>query len=253
MSIIMMAGLDLSILVNDANECLSWIICLLNILAVFYLVFCAWFRVTKFVKIIGYIWSGVLVVGTVTVIALHACLFTILSGVFTALVLMAMFAAIFSDGSFAGNESIQNLKAIGSYVIHKTDDNKYAFLIYNDKKVVLSKSYFKYETIEAAKNAANQCKESGKLAPVENKTNNWVEIVNHPKFVVDSSDNKFSFGLYLNGKTPIVVSESFENKDQMEKKLQEVLLAIKSEKLYLAKEEVLAGNIFKEEKEAIKE
>ena len=126
-------------LVCSQDECLCWIIILLNILTVFYLVFCAWFKVTKPVKVLGYVWASALTIGAVAIVAIHTCIFTILSAVFTALVVMAVLSVVFNKGVFERVDTEEKpLKASGSYVIHKTDKNNYAFIIYDNKKKGIS-------------------------------------------------------------------------------------------------------------------
>ena len=42
----------------SGTECFCWILVLFNILAVFYLVFCSFWKVSKLVKIFGWVHSG---------------------------------------------------------------------------------------------------------------------------------------------------------------------------------------------------
>ena len=81
----------------ENTECMSYIVSFLDILTVLYLSFCASFRVTKGVRIFGWIWAAVVIAGTVTVVALHTCLFTLVSALFTALILMALFGVTFES------------------------------------------------------------------------------------------------------------------------------------------------------------
>ena len=48
-------------LLCSGTECFCWIIVLFNIFAVFYLVFCSFWNVTKLVKIFGWIHAGALI------------------------------------------------------------------------------------------------------------------------------------------------------------------------------------------------
>lgn len=250
MNILLTAGTGLSQIACSAEECLSWIIILLNILTVFYLVFCAWFKITKTVKIIGYVWASALLVGSIAVIAVHTCIFTILSGVFTGLILMAVLSVVFNGSNiFAKKEEGEKEEktkktAGGAYVIHKTDDGKYVFLLYNARRVFLSKSVYKYDTVEEAKKAIAVCRENGSVASVENKTKSWIEFVNLPKFVVCREDGKIRFSLNLSDETVIITSELFTESELCEKKLRETLGAVKSEKLYYSEREVIAGHLF---------
>ena len=90
-------GNFLTKLVCENTDCLSFIISFLDILTVLFLAYCASFRVTKGVRIVGWVWAAVVIAGTVTVVALHTCMFTIISALFTALVLMALFGVTFES------------------------------------------------------------------------------------------------------------------------------------------------------------
>ena len=90
-------GNILTKLTCSSTDCMSYIISLMDIMTVLYLAFCASFRVTKGVRIFGWIWAAVVIAGTVTVIALHTCLFTLVSALFTALILMALFGVTFES------------------------------------------------------------------------------------------------------------------------------------------------------------
>lgn len=90
-------GSILTKLTCQSTECMSYIISLMDIMTVLYLAFCASFRVTKGVRIFGWIWAAVVIAGTITVIALHTCLFTLVSALFTALILMALFGVTFES------------------------------------------------------------------------------------------------------------------------------------------------------------
>ena len=247
MNFLVSAGTGLSKIACSAEECLSWIIILLNILTVFYLVFCAWFKITKTVRIVGYVWASALLVGTVAVIAAHTCIFTILSGVFTGLILMAVLSVVFNKSVFAndGEEHTAPVKKpSGSYVIHRTDDNKYVFLLYNGKKTALCRSTYKYDSVDEVKKAVALSRENGLLASVENKTKNWIEFVNLPKFVMYEENGKFRFNMTTSDESVILASGLFDDCELCEKRLKEAVSAVKSEKLYYSEREVIAGWTF---------
>lgn len=233
-------------LVCSQDECLSWIIILLNILTVFYLVFCSWFKVTKAVKAIGYAWASALTVGTVAVVALHTCIFTILSAVFTALIIMAVLSVVFDKGIFerTGVEEKQ-VKSTGSYVIHKTDKDNFAFVLYDNKKSPIAKSCFKYNSIDETKAAIELCRKNGYIAAVEDKTKSWIEFVNHPKFELTVKDEIYSFVMSLTSDTVIIKSENFNNYEQCEKTMRTAISAVRTEKVYYAEREILADGQFK--------
>ena len=220
-------------LVCAQDECLSWIIILINILTVFYLVFCAWFKVTKTVKVIGYVWASALTVGTVAVVAEHTCIFTILSAVFTALIVMAVLSVVFDKGVFERVDAEEKpVKPFGSYVIHKTDKNNYVFVIYDNKKKALAKSCDVYESIYDAKAAIELCRKNGYIAAVEDKTRKWIEFVNHPKFELKKDGEKYYFTMSLTDETVIIKSDIFDDHEQCEKTLKSAISAVISEKTY---------------------
>ena len=248
MNTLLSAGTVLSTFACTAEECLSWIIILLNILTVFYLVFCAWFKVTKAVKVIGYVWASLLTVGTVAVVAMHTCIFTILSAVFTGLIVMAVLSVVLDKGVLA-DSSIENAekpaKPMGYYVIHKTTDGKFVFVLYDNKKNAVCASQYKYNGLVDVKSAIATCRENGFFAAVENKTKTWVEYANHPKFTLFEKDGKFAFRMTLSNKEVILQSKEYVSYEKCEKALDAAKLVVKSDKVYFAEGEVLPGEDFK--------
>lgn len=90
-------GNFLTKLVCENTDCLSYIISFLDILTVLFLAYCASFRVTKGVRIVGWVWAAVVIAATIAVVAIHTCMFTLVSALFTALVLMALFGVTFES------------------------------------------------------------------------------------------------------------------------------------------------------------
>ncbi len=76
-------------------ECLSWILVFLNIMAVFYLVFCSFWKVTKIVRVVGWVWIGVLCSATIGILIFHTCIYTLLVTIFTIMMFMAILSVIF--------------------------------------------------------------------------------------------------------------------------------------------------------------
>ena len=81
----------------ESTDCLSYIISLLDILTVLYLAYCASFRVNKGVRIFGWAWAAAVIAATIAIIAIHTCLFTLVSALFTALMMMALFGVTFES------------------------------------------------------------------------------------------------------------------------------------------------------------
>lgn len=84
-------------LLCNANSCLSWIFVIINFMTVFYLAFCMYYKLNKIVKVIGFVWSAMVAVGSVVLVALHTCLFTIICTVFTALMIFATLYVLFTN------------------------------------------------------------------------------------------------------------------------------------------------------------
>ncbi|MBP5242318.1 MAG: hypothetical protein J6Z36_01335 [Clostridia bacterium] len=160
-------GTWLNSLACSAEECLSWIIVLLNILTVFYLAFCAWFKVTKGVKVFGWIWASVLTVSTVAVVFFDTCIFTLLCAVFTGLAVMAVLAVVLNKETDAGRANstscvVENNSARvfvqpsmrGSYKVTQTADGKFIFVLFNHENKAIATSYFCYYTSADAQTAA---------------------------------------------------------------------------------------------------
>ena len=226
----------------SAEDCLCWIIVLLNILTIFYLVFCAWFKITKFVRLIGYIWASVLAVGSVIIVAIHTCIFTLLTTVFSALVIFAVLSVALNKGIFAQDSKEDKPK--GSYVIHKTDKDNYAFAIYNNKKEVLAKSYYKYSSMEEVKKAILACRELGLKASVQDRTKEWVDMVDYPKFELLKKEESYCFFLLASDEVRVLKSVLYSEYEPCRKSMKSATSAVKSTKIYFAENELLSDDIF---------
>lgn len=73
-----------------ANECLSWVLVLLCFMSLFYLAFCMFYKLNKIVAIIGYVWSVIVAVSSIIVVAMHTCIFTIICTFFAGLMIFAI-------------------------------------------------------------------------------------------------------------------------------------------------------------------
>ena len=245
MNSLLSSGIGLMDLACSAEDCLCWIIILLNILTIFYLVFCAFFVVTKPVKVIGYVWASALAVGTVAAVAIHTCIFTVLAAVFTTLILMAVLSVVFGKGVLERTDvEVKQVKPSGSYVIHKTDKGNYAFVLYDNKKSAIAKSCLTYNNIDETKAAIEICRKNGYIVAVEDRTKSWVEFVNHPKFELFEKDGKYCFVMSLTVDNKILKSEIFGEYEQCKRTMQSALSVVLSNKIYFAEREVLAENQF---------
>ena len=111
------------------TECFCWILVLLNIFAVFYLVFCSFWKVSRLVKLSGWVYSGVLIGATILILFFHTCIYTLLATVFTGMMLMAILSIILQQQGEPREkpEKTKAPKPMGSYVISETFDGWFAF------------------------------------------------------------------------------------------------------------------------------
>lgn len=248
MSTLAFTETGLSSIVCSSENCLSWIIVLLNILTVFYLVFCAWFKVSKAVKVVGYVMASVLTVGTVIILAIHTCIFTILCAVFSALIVMAVLSVVFDKGILAdvmqGDNKIR--RSHGCYVIHKTDKDNYCFILYDDKKNAVAKSNVKYATIEQARKAVEACRQKGYNTAIEDRTQDWIAFVNYPKFQLVGELGKFHFVLLVDNDLKAIKSENFDDYEQAKKVMNSTRLIVLSRRVFFTEKEIVSDDQFEE-------
>ena len=103
----------------SGSECFCWIPVLFNIFAVFYLVFCSFWKISRLVKLSGWIYSGVLIGTTILILFFHTCIYTLLATIFTGMMLMAILSIILPQpGEPREKEKkIKAPKPLGAYVI----------------------------------------------------------------------------------------------------------------------------------------
>ena len=239
-------------LLCDTDSCLSYIIILLDILSVFYLVFCSYYKITKRVRLIGYIWSAILLCSTVIIMFFHTCIFTITGVVFTIMIEMAMLSVVFNhDKSSENNTSIEKTnenkkKNVGCYVIFPTNDNNFVFGLHNKKNELLAMSTYKYSSVEEAKDAINLSKTSGNNCEFEDLTKNWVADAKHPKFSMYLKKQKFFFELAVNNTLTILKSDAIDEATDCLKMVKDARVCVTSNTLYFAtsKEDVKNGKRF---------
>lgn len=87
-------AINLASLCSDPEKCLCWLIILLDIFSIFYLVFASFYRVTKIVRVIGWIWLGALLTADVAIIVIHTCILTLLCFLFTIMIMVAMLSVV---------------------------------------------------------------------------------------------------------------------------------------------------------------
>ena len=211
---LLLSSFSFSDLLCDVDQCLSYIIILLNILTVFYLAFTS-NRQTVFTRILGTIWTLALAGGTGYIVYLHTCLFTLLCSLFSLLGILAILTAICSRNYAKNSESKQKdpykklhkARGNGCYVIYGTDDQNFVFALHDKKKRLIAKSVYKYKTMDEVRDAIDLCREAGLEAQLDNSTLNWRIDIEHPKFRVYLKNRKYYADLALDEEFIILKSE----------------------------------------------
>ncbi len=218
----------------SGSGCLSWILVLFNILAIFYLVFCSFWKVTRTAKITGWVWAAALLCATVGILIAHTCVYTLLTTIFTAMMIMAIMSIILPQpNANETEEKEEKSEKLGAYVISKTDDERYAFAIYDSAKRFIVKSKYSYATLETAKKEICVCRDNGMMAAINDKTGAWIREEFYPTFEMFAKEGKYHFCLKINGKYTIFESERYDDIKACEKMLERAKKMVASTSVYL--------------------
>lgn len=228
-------------IVCSGSECLCWILAFLNLLAVFYLVFCSFWRVTRLAKISGWVWASVLICATVGILFFHTCIYTLLATIFTAMMLMAIMAVVLpsvrEDVESEGRQPVA-VKPLGSYVISETTEGGYVFGIYDTSRRLLVNSHHSYATLQKARAEISICRESGEIGQVEDRTGRWIKEEFHPKFVLCSENGKCFFTLLIQDEHIMLRSREFAQLKDCVALLERVKRAVLSTDVYYSVDKV---------------
>ena len=222
------------------TECFCWILVLLNIFAVFYLVFCSFWKVSRLVKLSGWVYSGVLIGATILILFFHTCIYTLLATVFTGMMLMAILSIILPQQGEV-REKAEKEKAPapqGAYVISETFDGWFVFGLYDSKRKRLIKSTYAYESIECAKAEIASCRENGMIAETEDRSGNWIEEKFIPKFEICKYGDKYGYSLIDLENKPILCSDKFAKLGACLSNLDKVKENIDTTLLYMSMDKV---------------
>ena len=228
----------------SGSECLCWILVLFNIFAVFYLVFCSFWKISRLVKISGWVYSGVLIGVTILTMFFHTCIYTLLATIFTGMMLMAILSIILPQQG-ERREKAEKTKApkpIGAYVISETFDGWFAFGLYDSKRKNLVNSTYAYESIEMAKQAIVSCRESGIIAETEDRSGLWIQEKNIPKFEIRKYGEAYGFSLFAFEEDSIVHSEIFSKIAPCLNLLAKVKANIGTTDIYMSVEKICGDN-----------
>ena len=195
----------------SGSECLCWILVLFNIFAVFYLVFCSFWKVSKLVKINGWVYSGVLICTAIVILFFHTCIYSLLATLFTGMMLMAILSIILpqQEEQREKKDKVKALKPIGAYVISETFDGRFVFGLYDSKRRKLVDSTYSYDSIETAKDEIDSCRENGIIAETEDRSGLWIQEKYIPKFEIRKCGEGYNFSLYATEEDSVIHSRKF--------------------------------------------
>lgn len=196
----------------SGSECFCWILVLLNIFAVFYLVFCSFWKVSRLVKLNGWVYSGVLIGATILVLFFHTCVYTLLAAIFTGMILMAILSIVLPQPQEPREktEKTKSSNATGAYVISETFDGWFAFALYDAKRKLLVSSTYAYRSVEETKEAIVSCRENGSIAETEDRSGLWIQEKYIPKFEIFKNGNLYGFSLRVFEEDSILHSQMFD-------------------------------------------
>ena len=196
----------------SGSECFCWILVLLNIFAVFYLVFCSFWKVSRLVKLNGWVYSGVLIGATILVLFFHTCVYTLLAAIFTGMMLMAILSIVLpqQQDPREKTEKTKSSNATGAYVISETFDGWFAFALYDAKRKLLVSSTYAYRSVEETKEAIVSCRENGSIAKTEDRSGLWIQEKYIPKFEIFKNGNLYGFSLRVFEEDSILHSQMFD-------------------------------------------
>ena len=245
----LLAGLlDISTICGNAENCLCWLIILLDIFAVFYLVFVSFYRVTKFVRMIGWIWIGVLITADVIIVALHPCILTLLCILFTLMIMTAMLSVVLPNVGYDdkpcktddGEEKPKKKEPkTGSYVIREICDNKFCYELYDKQDKYIARSYHCYKTISDVKQAIAISRRNAEIAATEDRTVNWIKEVNHPKFEMLKEDGLYIFKFSIDSLSIMLKSDGYKTVQECKKQLDKAIAALKAFAVYISVDKLL--------------
>ena len=230
---------DLNNLLN-VNNSLCWVIILFNVLAIFYLVFCSFYRITKIVRITGWVWVGFLFTTNLGVMLYKPDLYSLLCLIFTVMIMMAIISVVLPpidnqrQDEYKEEPNLKREGKVGSFVIRELEDENFSFELYDVKNQFLANSYYCYASIEETKFGIGVARENGNIASIEDRTLHWIKEMNHPKFVIYSENGKYYFKLNVDKVYTILESVSFDNYEECKKIMYKAAKAVKSKDVYIS-------------------
>ena len=237
--------MDFTSLCSNPEKCFCWLIILLDIFAIFYLVFVSFYKVTRLVRMIGWIWIGVLITADIIILAIHPCVLTLLCILFTIMIMAAMLSVVLPN---AGNwempekagddEKPKKKEKCGSYVVREIDPQKYCFELYDPQNRLLVRSLHCYLSVGDVKQAIASTRESGEIAEVEDRTVDWIKEVNHPKFELFKDGAKFRYQLSSDSSFVIFRSKPFASLQECKKQMDKTIAAVASLAVYISVEKL---------------
>ena len=244
-------------MVCSGSECFCWILVLLNIFALFYLVFCSFWKVSKLVKISGWVYLGILIGSAILTLFFHTCIYTLLATIFTAMMLMAILSILLPQQGDPCEKSEKEKapKPMGAYVIFETFDGWFTFGLYDAKRKNLVNSTYAYRSMAEAKEAIASCAAGGVIAQTEDRTGLWIQERYIPKFEISKYGEMYGFSLHISEEDSIIHSEKFRKIGPCLTLLEKVKANIGSADIYMSVEKICGDGYkkwqFKEEEPVV--
>ncbi|MGN0813779.1 MAG: hypothetical protein ACI4MH_00930 [Candidatus Coproplasma sp.] len=163
------------------ENCYSFVIFLLDVIAIAYLVFASYFPKRVFTKILGWFWIAVILIGTVVLMCVHNCLFTLLAAVFSLMMIATMLSTLIPERK---KQDKVKAKANGGYYLLRRKGEGFGIELYNSKNALLIQSVAAF-SVEKARELIDSFREETADAPVQDKTATRIKLVDKPRFVVE--------------------------------------------------------------------
>lgn len=214
-----------------------WLVILLAMFALFYLIFCSYYKVDKLVKLIGWVYSAFMIAGDIIILAVKLDIFTLGSVLFSLMLFMAILSIVLPSAG-TNNVDERKAKSEGCYVVREMESGRTCFELYDKNNKFIVRSCYSYNDVPQVMEQIIVSRMNGEIATLQDRTGEWVEQANHPKFELYREDEKYYFHLAINGKYVIFKSEGYSELSPCKKMLEKAMKAVLSEKVYLSVEKL---------------
>lgn len=216
-----------------------WLVILLAVFALFYLIFCSYYKVNNTVKLIGWCYSAFMIICDIVILAVKLDIFTLGSVLFSAMLLMAIISIVLPNNTGGAviattnsDQTEQKPANVGSYVVRELENGRTCFELYDRSNKFIVRSHYCYKDVQQAMEQIEVTRENGKIAALQDRTAQWIQEADHPKFEMYRDGEKFFFHLAVNGKYVILKSKGYDDLATCKVMLKKAMKAVLSEKVY---------------------